>query len=715
MRYFFLILLVPLFTKAQPHANAGGTYFYYEDPHGVNIFYPINATASTGSNLKYHWQHFTTGFYPNNSSTPSTNTGIESTWDNVKQSNQDTAIVTQLWLATDSVRKYGYQLTITDTVSTLSSIDTCYIIFRSRKDYPPQNIDGGSAYHYWGTNSSYDNVHVPNGKTHDIVLTGANDDQIHNSSGSNVAMSIYISSGSSIVLDHTVKPTIWIAGGHYRSISILGDTIGGSGMKLSGQDTAHSFTITYFDTCLVTDYLFRLSNPMYGRLTGIYDPINHFGNINWPGAQNGYAYTQRKYGMQFTGINEYIGGAAASIDGVSTRWFTIDHLEICDGHADGFTVKQDNISGHPNFSWPHVNANNLYIHNIFQEGWYYGSSTNGELYMDSCEIYNIRATFCGDKGIKTISLGKDNYIHNNAVFACGLNALSPFEQDVTFPRELGFYNQRNVINKELIAAVGGTDQVVNVIGQAPNNDTRVGTENKISNMVVVAGHGYTSVYAGGPFDNVTPTFTTHFDSCYIGQSGNFYGSLVYTSGQPASNTTWSFNAQPGGSSSLLDTLNFTNTTYDSTKYTLFNGNAVTRTSNNTLIKSIPYPKFVNTWFVQGTTIRFYCDTIFGTYLNEFPNQTGTKQGQLFAFSAGDTCWYMGLTYISQQNNNLGHLPQARTDSWWKLVMYPNGGLYPPDDVRLYSNDPYAKLGIGLMDQVIPGVGPICTGCKIIAN
>lgn len=713
MKYLLFLLLLPFAAIAQPIARAGGNYIYNEDPHGVNIFYPINASASTGSNLKYHWQVLALGFYPNNSATPSTNTGIESTWAVVKQSTFDTAIVTQLYLNTDSTRKIGVQLKVTDSVSGLFSIDTCYIIFRARKDYPPQSIDGGTGFHLWGTNATYDNLHVPHGKTHDLVFTGAQDDAIHNAAGSNVNMSIFIGTGSSITIDHTVKPTIWIAGGHYRTISMLGDTIGGSGWQFSGQDTAHAFTISYYDTCVVTDFGFHLSNPRFGRLTGIYDAVNGYGRSDFPGAQNGYAYTQHKYGFQFTGLNQYIGGAAASIDGVSTQWFEIDHVEICDGHADGMTIKQDEISGHSNYTWSHIKFHDNYIHNIFQEGKYGGSSVNGQQATDSSESYNNRATFCGDKGMKDVSIGTGNFIHNNAVFACGLNALSPFEANVTFPRELGFFNQGNIIYRELIAALGGTDQVLNVIAQDPPNAIRVIGENKISNEVIIEGHGYTQVYVGGPFDNTSPTFTFHLDSCYFGLAGVFTGNQVYTTGQPSSNTTWQSNAQPGGSSSLLDTINFTHNTYDSTKFTLFNGNAVTTTTGNTLIKAVHFPHYVNTGFIPGSMIRFYCDTIYGTYLNEFP-ETGTKQGQLFAFSAGDTCWYMGLTYISLQNNNVGHMPQDRTDNWWRLVTYANGRLYPPDDIRLFTSDPFAKLNIGLLDQV-PDFISIPAGSKIITH
>lgn len=682
-----------------PIAHAGGTYIYNEDPHGINITYPINLTASTGSNLKYSWTHFTTGFYPNNSATPSTNTGIESTWDNLKQADQDTAVVTQLWLATDSVRKFGYIGKVTDSVTGLFSIDTCYIVFRARKDYPPQNFDG-AGFHVWGTNPTYDNLHFPHGNSHTIVIPGGNDDGIHDATGATQKMSIFIPSSSSLTLDHTAKPIIAIAGGHYRTISILGDTLGGSGMQLSGQDTAHAFTITFYDTCVVTDFGFHLSNPMYGRLTGIYDSANHLGMSAFPGAQNGYAYTQGKYGFQFGGLNQYVGGAGASIDGITTRWFTVDNVEVKDGHADGIAIKQDAIPGHSNFAWTRITAHDLYIHDIHQEGLYWGSSTNSELHIDSSEVYNIRATACGDKGIKTISLGTGNYIHNNVVWGCATNGYTAFEGNVAFDNENGFYDQGNVIDRGIVAGLGGADQVMNVINQNPPNGTSFHHgENKISNMVVVDGRGYTNVYVGGPFDNTSPLFRVHFDSCYFGYSGRFNGADIYTTGQPATNTAWQVNAQPGGGISLIDTINFTHNTFDSTKLTLFSGNAVTLSSGNTLISKVHYPAFANVWAAIGTQFKYWLDIIMGTYGDEFGLQGG-KQGQQYAFKSGDTCTYMGLTYISLQNNNYGHVPQARTDAWWNLVTFPNGGLFRPDDVRLVSTDPYAVLNIGLTDKFV---------------
>jgi hypothetical protein len=55
----------------------------------------------------------------------------------------------------------------------------------------------------------------------------------------------------------------------------------------------------------------------------------------------------------------------------------------------------------------------------------------------------------------------------------------------------------------------------------------------------------------------------------------------------------------------------------------------------------------------------------------------------------------GKFYISLQDNNTSHMPPTGGDSWWKLLVFSNGRLFPPDDLTLPSGSFYRNLGMGL--------------------
>ncbi len=689
-------------TLVSPVAHAGGTVYVTEPVKTV----ALNGSGSTGNNLKYRWRYFP-GYYANNSGTLTANLFGESSFDNLKQYTYDTAIVTQIFLGTDSVHKYGYILTVTDSVSGLTSTDTAYVVYRCRTDYPPQNIDGSKGFHYWGTNPSYDNVHFPGGIVNDVVITGANQDPVNNASGVPQNMSFYVyptQSDTFHIFQDGQTHTVWMTPGHYRTYAIHGDTLGGTGMQLLGT-LAHPFQITTWGGYVRTDLGFQLSNPMYYNLTGKYDAVKKTGSPFFAGHDASYSYRMGTYALQFLGENSYIGTTCAGIDGLTTRNGEMQYIEFGDGHAEGLVMKQDTITGHPQIKWVYMSLHDCYFHNVFQEASYNATSTSTFMTVDSSKFYNNTFSICGDKALKIIGLGSYNYIHNNVAIGGGQNGLTAFEPNVCWIGEFGLRGDSNTIRGQIYDAMGGYDQVLNILKIGPPVAGYRGIPSRIVNTWVGDGHGYTGVFMGGPYVNGAVKYTINFDSCYFGRFGPFDGSKVYTTGTPATNSNYVISAQQGGSvtDGGEDTVNVTNSTYDSSKYTLYApGSIYQRSSGNTLVKTIPAPVYVNAWFTPGSRIRFWCDTIYKTYRNEFANPGGSKPGTLYAFSAGDTCYYFGDLYISRQNNNIGHVPQQRSDQWWTYVQYANGGYIRPDDVRLFTTDPLALRGIGLLDQISPG-------------
>lgn len=61
----------------------------------------------------------------------------------------------------------------------------------------------------------------------------------------------------------------------------------------------------------------------------------------------------------------------------------------------------------------------------------------------------------------------------------------------------------------------------------------------------------------------------------------------------------------------------------------------------------------------------------------------------------------GRWYLSLHDSNVGNQPTGNTDSHWELIVWSNGRLYPPDDVRLLTTDLYAVKGIGLVPAIDP--------------
>lgn len=75
------------------------------------------------------------------------------------------------------------------------------------------------------------------------------------------------------------------------------------------------------------------------------------------------------------------------------------------------------------------------------------------------------------------------------------------------------------------------------------------------------------------------------------------------------------------------------------------------------------------------------------------------------YNLGDIVRHNGRFYRSLINNNTNNTPSADGDSNWKLIVWSNGTLMPPDDVRLYADDFYALKGMGLTETVPADVIP----------
>ncbi len=169
------------------------------------------------------------------------------------------------------------------------------------------------------------------------------------------------------------------------------------------------------------------------------------------------------------------------------------------------------------------------------------------------------------------------------------------------------------------------------------------------------------------------------------------------------NTEFQTQANPDGRLSgtiTKSTYTFTHTLWDSTKYTLPSGTSTySISSSQPTVHQLTYPQFANTGFADGVFPKLWGDFYFNTLGDVYRIAPGTNQGLPIIYAAGMVVEYYNKFYTSLQNSNSGHPPPiSGSDAWWQLTTFSSGTTFPPLDVRLNSNNFYAQLGIGLLDQ-----------------
>jgi hypothetical protein len=695
---FISLLLFPILCISQPVSHAGGTYIVTRE-NGCNVI--LDGSLSTGNNLKYQWillPYYTA----NDKVTHQTFTGPEPRIGAIKGPFGIKCSLIQISLFNqDSVHTYKAYLTVTDTVAHTSSVDTAIIILRYGSRLPPQSSAGS-----WHTANSTDvSTYGPYYKMTlgDIFIDGASTNSLL---GLNTDIDIRPSFSNTFFTTGT-HHRIFIMAGVYRRISMQWDTLGGS----AGGPLVPPAGM--YDTLVVVGgqlecSSFYISNVRKLVTTGKYSPSLGLGNINYPGHDVTYAYTNKKYGIYINDMFQSTQQLNFQVDGFSTDSCEFSYISSGYGGFTGFTIKPE-IGSHPYIFW-----DNMYVHDcigyMVHGEIYYDGTANGDPVMlfRNYRFTNNVATFSGNKLFKLSQLYLSNLITRNVGVYGSVNYRSPFETNVSNAIEPFFRDSGNVISNNMIDGVG--EQLLN--GLTAKVVFPVPGSNLIRNNAFLHSTGF----IGSFFEQIDSAFTTNLDSNYFGRNTPYMDSTAYSGTPNGVNTTQTLRALPNGSvasGATRSTYNFTNTIYDSTKYTLTNGDATFTTSNTTLVSLLPAPKYANSGFSQFGNIypEQWVDSIFNMWGDEFNEGSPTRQPNPTHYNLGSVVMWWGKFYVSNTNNNFS-VPGL--DGNWTIITFSNGGTDPPMDYRLLKSDTYAKRNIGLLDQVADYI-TICAGCKIIIH
>lgn len=659
--------------------------------------------TTTGSNLKYKWVW--SGYYTGNDKTTHA-TGTANSGDPrpiaIKLPFTRNPQVIQMALyAGDSIHVYKVGCTVTDSVSGLSATDTAIITYRYWKRYPAQNTDGSAARHICTTSDSVSFGCSP--FYQDIMVTGANNDPIHDATGATINTSIlFLStfSDSFHIAQNGRAARVYIRtnGSPYFNIKFACDTLGGTGWQPVGlPDTLEShriYMVAYGPGRLTAQGGWLIANFRNYHLDGEYDTVRKFGDPLYPGHANGYAYSDTLYKIGTDNNYMSIAGHGLQIDGKDTYAPQVSYFSSIRGNFDGIDVKVESSSILNGTSrllfWDYVKIHDCFVSGTHGEAYYVGSANTPAVQLRHLRFFNNRSAYPGNKLFKTLDLDSDCVVNNNVGFNGSINFPSPFEPDVSVGQEVDFSTGGNKIINNLIYGFG--NQGLNITTQ------KVGTiigHDSVSNNFYGGSWGPIGAFSG----QLDSAFHIDFDGNFFGLHGPFLFGKVYASGSHAINTTHQFLALPGGISggATRSTYRFTNTIYDSTKQVLVFGDAVFDTSGSSLISKLIVPPFNNVGFTSLS--QQWVDSVYKMWGDEFTQDATVKQGQIYSYSIGDVVKWFDKFYVSKINNNT-FLPTFVTDANWTLITFSNGGTTPPNDFTLPTTSIYAQKNIGNFQKVV---------------
>ena len=703
-----------------PTASAGGPYVVTQGSY--NGFLVLQGVA-TGSNLKYMWTFPCQCYTGNDNSTQTSYTGGDPRVAKIVAPTQLNAQVIQMKLnGGDSIHRYNFVLTVTDSVTGQTAVSTALVIYRYWNKYPPQNTDGSAGGHYCTFSDSVNYIGPAAWLGHDWVIMGGNNDPVNNASGSQVFTSIYdyyTFADSIHVVPGATKPVhVWINPGPYFNIHMEADTVGGIGWQPQGDTTKAQIIIAPFPNHgrLTQQAGAQFINWINTRVTGVYDTALHLGDSRYQGAQNGYAYTDTMYDWGTDDCWRSRAGHGWQLEGKDTQWPEIDHLSSTRGNFGGFTLKAEySLMLNPN-TRPQVYWNGGRIHDNFVsaatgEDYYIGSANNPGTWLRNWWVWNNRAVLSGNKLLKFIDEYSGCRQFNNVGAFGSINFPSPFEYDISFGNEVEFINTGNLNTHNIFYGFGnqGLNLLLQKFGGPNPTDT-----NKIISNLYYGSVGNETVFIG----QEDSAFNTRADSNYLGGAINFLMGRIYNAPRGTNTNYQVYQTTAGGvppQATRALTI-FRYTTYDSTKDTLtspLSDARFTGSTGNTLISALAIPQFKNTGFNGQFPIQ-WVDTIYSMWGDEYKVNDGVaKQGTPMYYDSGQVVMWFDKFYRSKINNNIGHPPAGVTDAYWTLITFSNGGTTPPNDLSLPTTDPYYQKGMGLLPQNIIS-NPNCN-CLICAN
>lgn len=517
---------------------------------------------------------------------------------------------------------------------------------------------------------------IPNASVGDLIVFGPND-----------GTGIYLTNNNSVIETLAPGAKILIRGGVTYDFIGIDTTLAGT--------LANPIVITNFCGQVETK-TFDIVGLSYFKLTGKYDPVNKTGDINYQGHDDGYAWSQGKYGIyinnQWTNQNSFllvirsgipIGTSVVSRadnyeveyvesgNGGYTNSFKWDHNdpEASDAGYSTFAIL-DNIRIHDN-----------YFHDINGEAIYMGYSIpdkTGYEIFENLKVYNNRILRCGNESIQIKRFGTGTEIYNNVGMNTGMNVVD----SQNFSTVLWNVNGATSVNNNLFVENSGYSSVQWYLVNDPQYIPLATTASFVRNAMLRMGVDETQFAGavgmfikaqdemnGGNMMANVPPIAQEISNNYFGFFDSIYTSQVVESYYtPTSNSP----------------IFARNNTYTQ-KNTFWGGTAPTVNSNNVngVVNDV---SFVNMNYGVGydwSRFRFWQN---GANLNTYT--TGwfvSHKSRIYKAIANSTNVEPGVT--------------AGWQSYWELQTY-NGGTsyYPADDVRVSAGNFYNTNNIGLLDK-----------------
>jgi len=513
-----------------------------------------------------------------------------------------------------------------------------------------------------------DVIKIKNANLGDLLITGGTE-------MANGIPAIYIMGRDNWVIPPGKK--ILIKGGIYEWI----------GIDNASSGTANNpIVITNYDGQVETKE-FKISGLKFFKLSGKYDSLKKTGDLNFPGHDAGYAFSQNKYGifvnnrwtndskalLSVTGFTDKNG-----IDQISTD-YEIEYVESGNGGYsnlfkwDGKVSIVDNVSIH-----------DCYFHDTGGEGLYLGitdDSKPGQVFRN-LSIYNNRLIRTGYDALQLGKVVKGANIYNNVLYG-GMNWRSPFMEFQDFGASLNFCD--GGINFKNNIIVGGSGAIFQLgLRFQPwysSIDPVIGNINFENNLFVNTKSSVGSYLNADELSSKGVTLSMNNND--FGGFKNFKYNQVYPNWTSVPYAIKNF-------SPLSPKL--TNNNWDSAggKTTLYNSDYGLGTLTNNKIADIPNPNFVN--FLGVANFDY-------TNLDLWASKnTVGSPGTIITYKEGQfVLWKSKMYKCILQNSQVEPGVSSGWANYWQLMNQP------ADDVRLLATDPnfVKKRGLLSKDTTIP--------------
>ncbi|MEO0793912.1 MAG: hypothetical protein AAFX93_02045 [Verrucomicrobiota bacterium] len=440
----------------------------------------------------------------------------------------------------------------------------------------------------------------------------------------------------------------------------------------------------------------NLTNGSYWRLTGLYDPANGFGHVDFPGCVGPegdvqFGFSNGRYGFWICNEWEGESNSLIYVNGTATGW-EIDHVEASDGGFAGMLLKRDN---NDSMDMDDVYLHHLYIHDTGSEGIYLGSTQlDPQHQFNHLLIENVLILRTGTEAIQVGQLG-NNCVVRNSVFWGAMDWLSPFQRYQDNCAQIGL-RQGNVIFQNNIL-MGAGEKFYNVSVTPKASITPNGLPFIIENNVNWGCRGIAGAYQFRNTDNTTPWIWRN----------NFWGGFdfhyddVYTATWDTRNCI--LMASNGTTVTVTD--NVHDDSRDRAIQRWASGNS-TIVENGTVEKQVLEPRFINLLGDDGP-IDILNWTRWTATIGEassFPNYQ-TNKGEAVVYEPGQVIQHTAdkrTRFYRCLQTNSNHEPPLDGDDTWELLVWTQGDkaqYCPPDDARLIEGTLYHDLGIGLVGDL----------------